>query len=191
MLDVYEIKCKYTVLIHIPENTLVFELLGKKIGSKGEETDAPAPALDVNKTEFSLVGELVHLKEGGEGTSTSNIITHNGTDNQNKTRHTSLGSQFDFIPPPPIPAQGKLRESLLSHVRNFSSCPECRKFALEHYQNDQTRLQREEIKEGVNFFQLYRAEPMQYVVNDNGGTSSPYLRRVWLLLIKILILILF
>lgn len=170
----------------------MFEILGKKIGSKGEETDAPAPALDVNKTEYSLVGERIHLKDGGEGTSTFNIITHNGTDNQNNTRHTSLRSQFDFIPPPPIPAHGKLRESLLSHVRNFSSCLECRKFALDHYQNDHTRLQREEFKEGVNFLQLFRAEPMQYVVNDNGGStfSSAYLSRVWLLIVTFLILIL-
>lgn len=165
--------------------------MGKEVGSKGKEDDAPAPALDVNKTEISLVGKRIHLKEEGEATSISHNINHNETNSQNKTKLTSLRSRFDFIPPPPIPARGKLRENLLAHVRNFSRCPECRKFALEHYQNDPIRHQMEEFKEGVNFLQLYRAEPMQYAVNDNGGSSLPYFRRVCLLLMKLLILILF
>lgn len=107
----------------------MFELLGKKIGSEGEETDAPAPALDVNKTEYSLVGERINLKDGREGTSTSNINTHNGMDNQNKTRHASLRSVW-FYPTSSHSCAGKTARELAITCAKFFKLSRMSQFCI-------------------------------------------------------------
>lgn len=59
----------------------MFEFLGKKIGSEGEEIDVFVFVFDVNKIEYSLVGECINLKDGGEGILIFNINIYNGMDN--------------------------------------------------------------------------------------------------------------
>lgn len=59
----------------------MFEFLGKKIGSEGEEIDVFVFVFDVNKIEYSLVGECINLKDGREGILIFNINIYNGMDN--------------------------------------------------------------------------------------------------------------
>lgn len=59
----------------------MFEFLGKKIGSEGEEIDVFVFVFDVNKIEYSLVGECINLKDGREGILFFNINIYNGMDN--------------------------------------------------------------------------------------------------------------
>ncbi|XP_062602512.1 uncharacterized protein LOC134264228 isoform X2 [Saccostrea cucullata] len=147
-----------------PENSLVFEVIGKEVTKTGEDADAPAPK--INKTEFGLIGQRFELKEK-EG-SISGSVSNNENLKETTNRDSLVELLLDMPPPPPLPSRGELRDRLLAHVQNFSECPECRNLALEFYRNNSMNTKEEEPQLGVNRLQSDRIEPKQFVIENSG-----------------------